>query len=101
MNGPFCLVVNPRRRRPGRAAARAATAALAEAGAAFQSSARRAWTTPGSSRAQRPSAGDVVIAVGGDGLAGALAGAVSAAGGSYGIIRPGAATTSPRCSTAC
>jgi diacylglycerol kinase family enzyme len=67
----------------------AATAALAEAGAAFQvirsASLDHARELAGAA-AQR---GDVVVAVGGDGLAGALAGAVSAAGGSYGIIPAG------------
>jgi diacylglycerol kinase (ATP) len=90
MNGPFCMVVNPAA--DGGRALRllgAATAALAEAGAAFQvirsASLDHARELAGAA-AQR---GDVVVAVGGDGLAGALAGAVSAAGGSYGIIPAG------------
>jgi diacylglycerol kinase (ATP) len=90
MNGPFCLVVNPAAG-GGRALRMlgAATAALAGAGAAYQVSLSTSLDdarTLGGAAARR---GDVVVAVGGDGLAGALAGPVSAAGGTYGIIPAG------------
>jgi diacylglycerol kinase (ATP) len=90
MNGPFCLVVNPSAGR-GRAlkAAAAATAALDEAGAAYQV-AHSASLAHGQELAAAASArGDIVIAVGGDGMAGALAGAVASAGGTYAVIGGG------------
>jgi diacylglycerol kinase (ATP) len=90
MNGPFCLVVNPAA--GGGRALRvlpAATAALDEAGAAYQitrsASLDHARELAGSA-ARR---GDVVVAVGGDGMAGGMAGAVAAADGMYGIIPAG------------
>ena len=39
--------------------------------------------------AEAASHGDVVVAVGGDGMAGALAGATAAGGGDFGIIPAG------------
>jgi len=90
MNGPFCLVVNPAA--GGGRALRllgGATAALDEAGAAYQVSQSASLEHARDLASAAARRGDVVVAVGGDGLAGALAGAVSAAGGTYGIIPAG------------
>jgi YegS/Rv2252/BmrU family lipid kinase len=90
MNGPFCLVVNPAA--GGGRALRllgAVTAALAEAGVAYQVS--RSASLDDARRLAGAAArrGEVVVAVGGDGLAGALAGPVAAGGGTYGIVPAG------------
>jgi len=90
VNGPLCLVVNPaagggRARR----VVRAATAALDEAGAAYQVSLSASLPHAGDLADAAARRGDVVVAVGGDGMAGALAGAVSAADGTFGIIPAG------------
>ena len=90
MIGPFCLVVNPAAGggRGLRILPRA-TAALDAARAAYtvSESASLAHATELAGRAVQ--AGQVVVAVGGDGLAGALAGVVARAGGRYGIIPAG------------
>ncbi len=90
MNGPFCLVVNPAAG-GGRAPALlgGATAALDEAGAAYQVSQSASLDHARDLASAAARRGDVVVAVGGDGLAGALAGAASAAGGTFGIIPAG------------
>lgn len=90
MPGPFCLVVNPaagagrsRRLLPP------AIAALAAAGATYQvaeSASLRHAEELGAAALRR---GDVLVAVGGDGLAGALAGLTAAGAGTYGIIPAG------------
>jgi len=90
MNGPFCLVVNPCA--GGGRASRilpAATAALDEAGAAYQVSRSASLDHARELAGTAARRGDVVVAVGGDGMAGALAGAVAAADGMYGIIPAG------------
>ncbi len=90
MNGPFCLIVNPAA--GGGKALRlvsTVTAVLDEAGAAYlvsQSASLDSARDLADAAARR---GDVVVAVGGDGMAGALAGPVSAADGIYGIIPAG------------
>jgi len=90
VNGPFCLIVNPAA--GGGKALRlvnTVTAALDEAGAAYlvsQSASLDSARDLADAAARR---GDVVVAVGGDGMAGALAGPVSAADGIYGIIPAG------------
>jgi diacylglycerol kinase family enzyme len=90
VTSPFCLVVNPAA--GGGRSLRLlplATAALDGAGARYlvRESASlehaRELAAAGSQR------GEAVVAVGGDGLAGALAGVVAAAGGTYGIIPAG------------
>ena len=90
MDGPLCLVVNPAAG-GGRASRtlQAAVAALDAAGVSYQVS-RSASLDHGRELADRAARrGDVVVAVGGDGMAGALAGAVSGAGGILGIIPAG------------
>jgi diacylglycerol kinase (ATP) len=90
MNGPFCLVVNPSA--DGGRASRvlpAAIAALDEAGAAYQVSRSASLDHARELADTAARRGDVVVAVGGDGMAGALAGATAAAGGIYGIIPAG------------
>lgn len=90
MIGPFCLVVNPAAGggRCLRILPRV-TAALDAARAAYtvSESASLAHARELADHAAR--AGQVVVAVGGDGLAGALAGVVARAGGRYGIIPAG------------
>ena len=90
MKGPFCLVVNPAAG-GGRAlrALPAATAALDKAGAAYQVSRSASLDHARELAGSAARRGDGVVAVGGDGTAGALAGAVAAADGLYGIIPAG------------
>jgi diacylglycerol kinase (ATP) len=90
MNGPLCLVVNPSAGR-GRAlkAAAAATAALDEAGAVYQAIHSASLAHARELAAASAARGDIVVAVGGDGMAGALAGPVADAGGTYAIIAGG------------
>jgi diacylglycerol kinase (ATP) len=90
MNGPFCLVVNPSA--GGGRASRvlpAAIAAFDEAGAAYQVSRSASLDHARELADTAARRGDVVVAVGGDGMAGALAGASAAADGIYGIIPAG------------
>jgi diacylglycerol kinase (ATP) len=90
VNGPFCLVVNPSA--GGGRALRvlpAATAALDQAGAAYQVSQSASLDHARQLADSAARRGDVVVAVGGDGMAGALAGAVAGAGGMYGIVPAG------------
>lgn len=86
----FCLIVNPAAGR-GRArhAAALATGALDAAGAVYrvQESTSLAHAVELAGRAVQ--ADDVVVAVGGDGMAGALAGATAQRGGSFAIIPAG------------
>jgi diacylglycerol kinase (ATP) len=92
MNGPFGLVVNPA---AGRGRARRvlpeATAALDAAGAAYHVAESASLDHARDLAAAAAQRGHVVVAVGGDGLAGALAGAAAAAvpGARYGIIPAG------------
>jgi diacylglycerol kinase (ATP) len=90
VNGPFCLVVNPAAG-GGRAlrAFPAATAALAAAGASYQVSQSASLDHARELADGAARRGEVVVAVGGDGMAGAMAGAVAAAGGMFGIIQAG------------
>jgi diacylglycerol kinase (ATP) len=108
VTGPFCLVVNPAAGR-GRSLKilPLATAALDAAGAAYTISVSTSLEHAKELAASGLRAGHVVVAVGGDGLAGALAGVVAGAGstagadgtagagstagagGSYGIIPAG------------
>jgi diacylglycerol kinase (ATP) len=90
MSGPFFLVVNPAA--GGGRALRvlpAVTAALGEAGAACQVSRSASLDHARELADSAARRGDVVVAVGGDGMAGALAGAVAGADGTYGIIPAG------------
>ena len=86
----FSLIVNPAAGR-GRArqAVPAAVAALREAGAACLVSESASLAHARQLAAEAASHGDVVVAVGGDGMAGALAGATAAGGGDFGIIPAG------------
>jgi diacylglycerol kinase (ATP) len=90
MNGPLCLVVNPSAGR-GRAlrAAASASAALDEAGAAYQVTHSSSLAHGRELAAAAACRGDIVVAVGGDGMAGALAGAVAEASGTYAVIGGG------------
>jgi len=90
MKRSFCLVVNPAA--GGGRAVRvlpAATAALDEAGAAYQVSRSASLDHARELADSAARRGDVVVAVGGDGTAGALAGPVAGADGLYGIVPAG------------
>jgi len=87
---PLCLIVNPA---AGNGRARAflprATTALAAAGAEHRVTESASLGHARDLAAQAAERGDVVVAVGGDGMAGALAGVAAAAGASYGLIPAG------------
>ncbi len=90
MHRRLCLIVNPR---AGNGRARTllplATAVLTEAGAEHQVIESESLGHARELAAQAAGRGEVVVAVGGDGMAGSLAGAVSAASGTYGLIPAG------------
>jgi diacylglycerol kinase (ATP) len=92
MNGPFALVVNPAAGR-GRSlrVLPEVTAALDAAGTAYDVAESASLDHARDLAARTAQRGQVVVAVGGDGLAGALAGAAAAAGpgARYGIIPAG------------
>ncbi len=90
MNEPLCLVVNPAAG-GGRAlrTLAAARAALDGAGARYQVQPSASLAHARELAAGAARRGEVTVAVGGDGLAGALAGAVSAAGGTMALIPAG------------
>jgi len=90
VTGPFCLIVNPAAGR-GRSLRilPLATAALDAAGASYRVSQSTSLGHARELAASGVQAGQVVVAVGGDGLAGALSGVVASAGGTYGIIPAG------------
>lgn len=86
----FSLIVNPAAGRGRcRRSVPPAAAVLATAGAACQVRESASLRHACELAAEAAAAGDVVVAVGGDGMAGALAGATAAAGGTYGIIPAG------------
>jgi diacylglycerol kinase (ATP) len=86
----LCLIVNPQ---AGQGRARtllpAATAALTAAGSEHRVVESSSLTHARELAAEAAERGEVVVAVGGDGMAGALAGAASAAGASFGLIPAG------------
>ena len=90
MNGPFCLVVNPSAGR-GRSlrVLPEVTAVLDAAGAAYR--VRESASLPDARDIAAGAArlGHVVVAVGGDGMAGARAGTAASAGAGFGIIPAG------------
>jgi YegS/Rv2252/BmrU family lipid kinase len=90
MNGPFCLVVNPAAGR-GRSqrALSAATASLDAAGATYQVSESSSLEHARELAAKAAALGHVIVAVGGDGTAGPLAGVAAGAGERFGIIPAG------------
>src|SRR5450432_2897692 len=90
MNGPLCLVVNPAAGH-GRSlkAAAGATAALDEAGAVYQTARSASLEHARGLAAAATARGYIVVAVGGDGLAGALSGPVADAGGTFAVIPAG------------
>ena len=90
MNGPFCIVVNPAAGQ-GRSVRvlSVVTAALDVAGAAYQVSESSSLDDARQIAGQAAQLGRVVVAVGGDGTVGALAGVVAGAAGRYGIIPAG------------
>jgi diacylglycerol kinase (ATP) len=86
----FSLIVNPAAGRGrGVRAVPPATAALAAAGASYEVCVSASLRHAGELAAQAASAGSVIVAVGGDGMAGALAGAAARLGATYGIIPGG------------
>lgn len=90
MNRPFCLVINPAAGH-GRAVRRlpAVAAALTLAGAEFRLRESTSLSNARELAAEAAGRGDTVVAVGGDGLTGALAGAVAGADGVLGLIPAG------------
>jgi len=90
VNEPLCLVVNPAAG-GGRAlrTLAAATAALDGAGARYQVQPSASLAHARELAAAAAQRGEVTVAVGGDGLAGALAGPVAEAGGSMALIPAG------------
>lgn len=90
MERPLCLIVNPA---AGNGRAREllppARAALSEAGAEHRVIESTSLGHARELAADAASRGDVVVAVGGDGMAGALAGVAAAGGASYGLIPVG------------
>ncbi len=90
MNGPFCIVVNPAAGQ-GRSlqVLPVVTAALDAAGAAYHVSESSSLDDAREIATKAAQSGQVVVALGGDGTVGALAGAVAAAHGRYGIIPAG------------
>jgi len=86
----FSLIVNPNAGR-GRAlrAAPLATAALDTAAAGYQVSESASLDHAAQLAAQAVAAGDVAVAVGGDGMAGAMAAACARHGGRFGLIPAG------------
>ena len=90
MPRPLCLIVNPR---AGNGRARAllptVTEVLAKDGTEHRVVESASLADAKDLAAQAAVRGEVVVAVGGDGMAGALAGAAAAAGASYGIIPAG------------
>ena len=90
MERPLCLIVNPA---AGNGRARQllppATSALTAAGAEHRVIESSSLANARDLAADAASRGEVVIAVGGDGLAGALAGVAAGGGASYGIIPVG------------
>jgi diacylglycerol kinase (ATP) len=87
---PLCLIVNPRAGN-GRARALlpAVTEMLAKDGAEHRVIESASLAHAKDLASQAADRGEVVVAVGGDGMAGALAGAAAAAGASYGLIPAG------------
>lgn len=90
VRGSLCLIVNPVAG-GGRSlrALPAVTAELTASGQSYQVAESRSLEHATRLAAQAAAAGQVVVAVGGDGMAGALAGAAAAAHGTFGIIPAG------------
>jgi diacylglycerol kinase family enzyme len=90
MFGPFCVVVNPAAGR-GRSlrAASAVAAALDAADATYHVSESSSMDDAREIAGRAAQLGHVVVAVGGDGTAGALAGVVASTAGRYAIIPAG------------
>ncbi len=90
MDRPLCLIVNPT---AGNGRARLllprATSALVAVGADHRVTESASLGHARDLAAAAAERGDVVVAVGGDGMAGALAGVAAAAGASYGLIPAG------------
>ncbi len=90
MNGPFCLVVNPAAGRGrSRRALPAVTASLDAAAATYHVSESTSLDHAREIATRAAGLGHVVVTVGGDGTAGALAGVAASAGARYGIIPAG------------
>ncbi len=90
MNGPFCLVVNPEAGRGrSRQALSAVVASLDAAAATYQVNESSSLEHARDIATRAAGLGHVVVAVGGDGTAGALAGVAASAGAQYAIIPAG------------
>lgn len=90
MIGPFCLVVNPTAGR-GRSlrALSAATASLDAGGATYHVSESSSLEDAREIATRAAALGHVIVAVGGDGTAGALAGVAGTTGATFGLIPTG------------
>jgi diacylglycerol kinase (ATP) len=90
MSHPFCLVVNPAASR-GRSARRLpeVLGVLSAGGAAVRVCESASLSHAARLAEEATGLGEVVVAVGGDGIVGALAGAVSQVGGTLGVIPAG------------
>ena len=90
MERPLCLIVNPA---AGSGRARVlvppATSALATAGAEYRLVESSSLSHARELAADAAGRGEVIVAVGGDGMAGALAGIAAASGACFGIIPAG------------
>ena len=90
MDRPLCLIVNPAARNGrGRALLPQATEALAQAGQEHRVVQSTSLEHAGDLAAEAAGRGEVVVAVGGDGMAGALAGAAAASSAQFGLIPTG------------
>ncbi len=90
MSGPFCVVVNPAAGQGrARGVLRPVRAVLDAAGATYQVSESSSLDDARRIARRAAELGQVVVALGGDGTAGALAGIMAGAGGRYGIIPAG------------
>jgi YegS/Rv2252/BmrU family lipid kinase len=90
MNGPFCLVVNPAAGH-GRAlrVLRATTALLDASAASYEVATSDSLDHARDLAARAAQQGNVVVAVGGDGMAGALAAVAAREGGRFAIVPAG------------
>jgi len=85
----YCLVLNPGARGRGRRCLPAVLGPLAAAGAGVRVAECASLAHAAAVAAEAAGKGEIVVAVGGDGTVGALAAAVSAAGGVLGIVPAG------------
>jgi len=90
VDGPLCLIVNPAAGRGrGRAVVPLARSVLEGAGAGHRVVESASLDHARDLAAEAAGRGEVIVAVGGDGTAGALAGVAASAGARYGLIPAG------------